>query len=395
MRIGMVLCKPYPPDIRLEKEIRSLTEAGHHLFVLAERRDGESKREKVSGAVTDRHTPPHSFRRRLDWIRFQTSFRSSFWNNRIRNFVRRNNLDVLHVHDLPLVGTTLDVAGEFDIPVVADMHENYPAAKQLWSEGIRDPLVWFGDDYRRWQRYEKEILPLANKVITVVDEAAQRLQESGTVDSGQMTVVMNVEERTWFDALATTDIISDDTIRMVYVGGVRPHRGLDEVIKALAELKSLNLSLRIVGARGEYAEELRKLAKDLGIENRIELVKWRPLEEVPNVIMECDIGIIPHQKHAHTDATIPHKLFQYMLGSRPVIVSNCKPLERIVRETQSGLVFESGNTKDLAAKIEKLFGDATLRKTLGSNGRTAASGKYSWEVEGQKLVKLYEQFKVS
>ena len=220
MRIGMVLCKPYPPDIRLEKEIRSLTEAGHDLFVLAERRDEEPKREKVSGAVTDRHTPPHSFRRRLDWIRFQTSFRSNFWNNRIRNFVKRNNLEILHVHDLPLVGTTLDVAGEFDIPVVADMHENYPAAKQLWSEGIRDPLVWFGDDYRRWQRYEKEILPLANKVITVVDEAAQRLQESGTVNSGQMTVVMNVEERTWFDALATTDIIGDDTIRMVYVGGV-------------------------------------------------------------------------------------------------------------------------------------------------------------------------------
>ena len=70
-------------------------------------------------------------------------------------------------------------------------------------------------------------------------------------------------------------------------------------------------------------------------------------------------------------------------------------MERIVRETQSGLVFESGNTKDLAAKIEKLFGDAALRKELGSNGRVASSGEYSWEVEGQKLVKLYEQFKVS
>ncbi|MEC9332915.1 MAG: glycosyltransferase, partial [Candidatus Thermoplasmatota archaeon] len=174
-----------------------------------------------------------------------------------------------------------------------------------------------------------------------------------------------------------------------------PHRGLDEVIRALAELKSLNLSLRIVGARGGYAEELRKLAKDLEVEHRIDLVKWRPLEEVPNAIMECDIGIVPHQKHAHTDATIPHKLFQYMLGRRPVIVSNCKPLERIVKETQSGLVFESGNTKDLAAKIEKLFGDAALRKALGSNGRVASSGEYSWEVEGQKLVKLYEQFKVS
>ena len=393
MRIGMILCKPYPPDIRLEKEIRSLTEAGHHLFVLAERRKAESKREKVLGAVTDRYTPPNTFRRRLDWFRFQTSFRSGFWSNRIKDFVKRNKIEVLHVHDLPLVGTTIAIAREFNIPVVADMHENYPAAKQLWSANIRDPLVWFGDDYRRWQRYEKRILPLANKVITVVDEAAQRLQESGTVNSENMTVVMNVEEKTWFDAHVTTNTTEDDTIRIVYVGGVRPHRGLDEVIKALVDLRDRDLLLRIVGARGRYSTELQDLAKDLGVADKMDLVPWCPLEEVPNAIIECDIGIIPHQKHAHTDATIPHKLFQYMLGRKPVIVSNCKPLERIVKETKAGLVFESGNTENLAAKIMELCSDSEHRKTLGSNGRAAASREYSWEAEGQKLVRLYEQFK--
>ena len=393
MRIGMVLCKPYPPDIRLEKEIRSLTEAEHNLFVLAERRKDELKIEKVLGAITERYTPPDSFRRRLDWLRFQTSFRSGFWSNRIRDFVKRNNIEILHVHDLPLVATTIAIAQEFDIPVVADMHENYPAAKQLWSQNIRNPLVWFGDDYRRWQRYEKRILPLANKVITVVDEAAQRLQESKTVNSENMTVIMNVEERTWFDAHTTTSIAEDETIRIVYVGGVRPHRGLDEVIKALAHLKDHNLLLRVVGARGEYAKELKDLAKNIGIASKVDLIPWRPLQEVPNTIIESDIGIIPHQKHAHTDATIPHKLFQYMLGRKPVIVSNCKPLERIVKETRAGLVFESGNVRDLAAKIAELYADAEIRKTLGSNGRIAASGKYSWEAEGQKLVKLYEQFR--
>ena len=146
MHIGMILCKPYPPDIRLEKEIRSLIEAGHHLFVLAERRNTEPNREDISAAITDRYAQPTSFRRRLDWLRFQTSFKSSFWNNRIRSFVKRNNIEILHVHDLPLVVTTIEIAREFNIPVVADMHENYPAAKQLWSETIRDPLVWFGDD---------------------------------------------------------------------------------------------------------------------------------------------------------------------------------------------------------------------------------------------------------
>lgn len=392
MHIGMILCKPYPPDIRLDKEIRSLIEAGHNLFVLAECRDGESNRENVEGAITDRYAPPSPFRRRLDWLRFQTSFKSSFWKNRIRKFVNRNNIDILHVHDLPLVRTTIELAQEVNIPVVADLHENYPAAKQLWSETSRDPLVWFGDDYRRWQRYEKMILPLANKVITVVDEAAERLQDSNIVSSENMTVIMNVEERKWFDTLTTANVIEDNTVRIVYVGGVRPHRGLDEVIKALVELKEHDLILKIIGAKGAYAKELQEITENLGIADKIDLVPWRPLEEVPNTIMECDIGIIPHHKHAHTDATIPHKLFQYMLGRKPVIVSNCKPLERIVKETKSGLVFESGNISNLAARIDELYRDAELRKTLGYNGRIAASEDYSWEVEGQKLVKLYEQF---
>ena len=393
MRIGMILCKPYPSDIRVEKEIRSLTGAGHDLFVLAERRDKEPKNEQVLGAIVNRYAPPRPFRRRLDWIHFQTSFRSSFWRNRIRNFVKRNSLEVLHVHDLPFVGTTLDIAKEFDIPVVADMHENYPAAKQLWSEGSRNPLVWFGDDYRRWDSYEREILPLANEVITVVDEAAERLQKSGTVSSNQMTTVMNVEEKSWFDELATASRIDDDIFRIVYVGGVRPHRGLDIVINALSELPDEHkVLLKIVGARGDYASELAKFAIDIGVGERVELVEWIPLEEVPNTILECDVGIVPHKKHPHTDATIPHKLFQYMLASRPVIVSNCRPLERIVNETKTGLVFESGNPSDLLEKMLRLITNPDICLEFGSNGRKASMGPYSWEIEGQKLVELYNKF---
>ena len=86
--------------------------------------------------------------------------------------------------------------------------------------------------------------------------------------------------------------------------------------------------------------ELAALAQEYGVGDRVELVEWQPLKAIPNAIRECDIGLVPHRKHAHTDATIPHKLFQYMLASRPVIVSNCRPLARIIEETGAGLVFE-------------------------------------------------------
>ena len=150
--------------------------------------------------------------------------------------------------------------------------------------------------------------------------------------------------------------------------------------------------LKIVGARGDYASELVKFARDIGVGERVELVEWIPLEEVPTTILECDIGIIPHKKHPHTDATIPHKLFQYMLASRPVIVSNCRPLERIVNETKAGIVFESGNPSDLLEKMLRLITNPDLCLELGSNGREASMGYYSWEIEGQKLVDLYNKF---
>ena len=396
MRIGMVLGKPFPPDIRLEKEIRALAGAGHTLFVLAGNRGDEPARENASGAIVCRCQPPAAFRRRLDWVRFQSTFGSGYWRNRIARFVQQNRLEALHVHDLPLVGTALEIAASRGLPLVADLHENYPAAKQLWSEGSRDPLIWFGDDHRRWERYERRVLPQADQVITVVDEAAERLVSAGTVSAERMTVVSNVEELEWFDALTDATASGDNCVWLVYVGGVRPHRGLDQVVRALAKLpQGLEVRLRIVGARGRYGRELAALARECGVGERVELVEWQPLEAIPKTICECDVGLVPHRKHAHTDATIPHKLFQYMLASRPVIVSNCRPLARIIEETGAGLVFESGNVSELAGRIAELVNNPGLREEMGSRGRAAAAAKYNWETEGYKLVALYDKLCVS
>jgi len=52
----------------------------------------------------------------------------------IDRYVLDNGLDVLHVHDLPAVASALSVARRRGIPVVYDMHENYPAAGRLLAE---------------------------------------------------------------------------------------------------------------------------------------------------------------------------------------------------------------------------------------------------------------------
>ena len=62
---------------------------------------------------------------------------STAWINSVSNFVEKNKIEVLHVHDLPLVGVALAVAKKYGIKVVADLHENHPA---MLRENTRVPF---------------------------------------------------------------------------------------------------------------------------------------------------------------------------------------------------------------------------------------------------------------
>ena len=82
----------------------------------------------------------------------------------------------------------------------------------------------------------------------------------------------------------------------------------------------------------------------------------------------ADVNLIPHNRNGHTDNTIPHKLYQGMMVGKPVLVSDAPPLKRVVEKLNSGLVFEGGNSKDFANKVEALYLNKVLYDQLGKNG---------------------------
>ncbi len=116
---------------------------------------------------------------------------------------------------------------------------------------------------------------------------------------------------------------------------------------------------------------------------------WQSEAVIQHEIEMCEVGIIPHVKCEHTDNTIPHKLFQFWAHSKPVIVSNCNPLKRIVESVGGGLVFESGNVEDLKAKI-LMLSDPRFRKLLGENGYYAVQKYYNWQTSEAELLNCYK-----
>ena len=401
MKIGMVLKKTFPPDIRIEKEVRTLHDAHHQIHLLAYRsgKADERPEEEIEGLLirrVPRERDQFQFaQRQLNSLRFCLTFTNPYWASHIERYVRDFELDVLHVHDLPLVGTALKVSRKLGIPLVADLHENYPASLKLSVEADPGSRSLFTPRPKRWIPYERRVARAATHVVVVVDEAKERLIKDCGLEPEKITVVMNVEDADHFKGLdLDQDILTRyrDSFIISYIGGGGRHRGLDTAVKAMSYLRESipEVKLLLVGISRQESDEYRRMVESQGVQDHVEMMGWQPFHKVPSYIEASHVGLVPHHQNPHTDATIPHKLFQYMLMSKPVVVSSCRPLKRIVEETKSGLVFHSGDPKDLAKQIQILYTDPQLRSDCALHGHEAATHQYNWTKEGAKLTRLYQ-----
>jgi len=389
MKICMVLVNSFPPDIRVEKEARALLKNGHEV-TLVSLLSGSLHSEEIYNEMQILRT------RRKPSIRVRFDFVYNYMRRFLTSVIKEKQFDVIHVHDLACVSTCLNVGRRFEIPVVADLHENYPELKKDCNKKLsilKLPFriitpVW------RWKFHEKRVLQNVYKIITVIDEAKEHYVKDCDIPPEKITVLINTVDTETFKVNSESEPIENKYFKISYIGGFGPHRGIDTVIRAMPIIikNAPDVKFMLVGGKGSkiYWNMIEKLIHEYNLENNIIVTGWIDFSKVPSYTAESNVCLIPHIKTGHTDTTIPHKLFQAMFLKKPVIVSNCKPLERIVNECNCGLVFPSGDHEKLAKAVLKLYNNRELARKLGENGRKATENKYNWDIEAKKLIALYE-----
>ncbi|MFQ5647014.1 MAG: glycosyltransferase family 4 protein [bacterium] len=390
--IGMVLESNFPHDNRVEKEARALISAGHKVFLLVgNKRDDQKEEEEIKGIFVRRISQKNLWKQKINYARFLLTLYDDFFARQMSRFIDDFEIKLLHVNDLLLVGTALPVCRACRIPIVADLHEaDYPALVEIYGHKIIKEKIFL--NARRWEKYEKKWLQDVDKILVVVEEAQKMLETKG-IDGSKIHVVSNTEEIDYFKNFKfNQEILTGyrDCFAVSYVGGFGPHRGLDTIIKSAKYLKGeiKNIKLLLVGGGHDkvFDLQLKDLSKQEGAEDLVEFCGWHNFNNYLTFIKASRICLVPYHRSGHTDTTVPHKLFQYMIMKKPIIASSCAPLIRIVNETGCGLVFQAGSARDLADRILAIYRDSD---NYGKNGRKAVEEKYNWEVDGRSLVRLY------
>jgi len=393
MRIGMVMkWRVPPPNVRVSNEAHTLAAHGHEVLFLVEGRPGQPVEETVGDVRVVRGVVMGRLRETWHRYTFNFTYREPLWRKALDRFIRERGIEALQVNDLPLAEEGVRAARSHGIPVVVDLHENYPAGLQVWYTNPLKKMTIY--NHARWAAYERRILRDVDAIVVVIEEARDRLVRLG-LRPEKIRVVPNTVSAASGEIPVDRDVIERYRGAFVvsYIGGFAPHRGLDTVVRAMPRVKEAvpRAKLLLVGDRNEgYRRSLERLARELGCADAVDFAGWQPQEKVWSYIEASAVCLVPHARNPHTDTTIPNKIFQYMMRERPVIVSDCPPLARIAAESGGGLVFRYDDPGALAGAIVELASDEEKRRRMAATGRRAVMERYTWERTAAPLVELYD-----
>jgi glycosyltransferase involved in cell wall biosynthesis len=298
-----------------------------------------------------------------------------------------------------MVTMGLQVAHKFNIPLVADLHENWSASipiKHGSLNRLQRLIIPIIDPTLIWKGIERYCVYRVDKLITIVEEARDFYVSTYGISPDRFTILQNTPDIDYFYSLPIENSLIDrykPYFTIIYIGNFSWHRGVQTAIRAMPKIISKidNAKLLLVGGSGNREEAiLRKLAK--GMEDYIEFTGQQPFSLMPSYLTASNVSLTPAMDCGpQTDASSPHKLFQAMAMGKPVVTASMKSLSRIITETGAGLVYTTGDADSLADAVILLYKDNALRYKMGDNARKAVMDKYNWDNEGKKLVKLYEE----
>jgi glycosyltransferase involved in cell wall biosynthesis len=155
-----------------------------------------------------------------------------------------------------------------------------------------------------------------------------------------------------------------------------------------------NIHLMFIGhiTSRSYVDDLKAEADALGVLDRITIIEGIPYSDqaLVDAYHAADCFVLPslHEPFGMV-------VLEAWASGLPVAVSKRGGLAALVTQAKDGLFFDPDAKEDspnsIAITITKLATDATLRKTLGSEGRKTAKASYSWDSITTRLEEIYRR----
>jgi glycosyltransferase involved in cell wall biosynthesis len=160
----------------------------------------------------------------------------------------------------------------------------------------------------------------------------------------------------------------------------KAHRVLFEAM-ARPELSALHL---IVVGDGELRDELKSRVESLGIQQRVHFLGAR--RDLGNILASVDMFAMPSYWEG-----LPLSMVLAMGAGLPVVASRVAGIPEVVKDRESGLLVDAGDSTQLARALAALVEDRALRARLGDAARAFVRPRFGIDGYVASIAGLYDR----
>lgn len=190
------------------------------------------------------------------------------------------------------------------------------------------------------------------------------------------------------DIFVSGDDRTEETFQIVAVANLVPVKGIEILLKAVFNMSDPLVKLKVVGDdRDPYAQQLQKLAEELGIEQQVEFTGKK--KDVRPFILEADVYVIPTLDIGRKEG-MPMALVEAMSMGIPVLGSAISGINFVLKDFPN-LMFEASNSMELAHKLQEMKDSGkNYRQELGGSLRNYTIKNFSMDQFIDQHEELYE-----
>lgn len=171
--------------------------------------------------------------------------------------------------------------------------------------------------------------------------------------------------------------------RLITVGRAAREKNLEELLHRLAEKRGQGYELLIVGD-GPCRKELERLAKRLGIENRVTFAGMIPPCQIAEWYQKGDIFV-----SASRSETQGLTYLEALAGGLPAVCRADACLDGVIRDGKNGWQYRS--SREFFQALEALEDDQIYEQM--SRQAMVSAARFDWAWFGEEILKVYESEK--
>ena len=375
----MLLSNPFRPDPRVLKEARSLVETSHQLTIVAwDRRSEFPSQEQFAPGI--------------EIWRIQNIFSSygiglrqilpliHFWQA-AEKVMSQLKPDLVHCHDFDTLPVGLWWAKRHHRPVIYDAHEYY-------ADMVRPRLNFTAGRfvYMAIRKMERFFARHTDAIITVDESLADIYRPL----NAKVLIIGHYPSSDFMTQSAP--VFSHPQLNLLYLGRLSLDRGLLIYLDIMRYLHAAGIPaiLHLAGAFTPASEENDFLTEAIDLREFLQLSGWLSYGQVPQALLQADVGLSLLQPEPRYVASLPVKLFEYMAAGLPVIASDFPAIRQVVARENCGALLTPSDPQSAAKLLADWWRQPELPRRLGYNGRQAVLTRYNWESLAEKIDCLYQ-----